>query len=110
MQQFLAAGGEIKEATIVQKVEQKEGIQEVSSTTGRYNATDVVYATHIPPGVNLLHFRCAPYRSYVLGIKLADHSYPDALIYDLEDPYHYFRTAWHQEEPLLNVCANMVSI
>ena len=52
----------------------------------------VVYATHIPPGVNILHFRCAPYRSYVLGVKLKDNKYPDALVYDMVDPYHYYRT------------------
>ena len=52
----------------------------------------VVYATHIPPGVNILHFRCAPYRSYVLGIKLKEENYPDALVYDMMDPYHYYRT------------------
>ncbi|MBO9593963.1 MAG: FAD-dependent oxidoreductase [Niabella sp.] len=99
--QFLEAGGTIREATMVEQVEEKDGLQEVSSTTGQYRATDIVYATHIPPGVNLLHFRCAPYRSYVLGIRLEDDSYPDALAYDLEEPYHYFRTARHQGAPLL---------
>ncbi|MCF3108164.1 FAD-dependent oxidoreductase [Niabella sp. CC-SYL272] len=101
--QFLLAGGAVREATMVQAVEQQDGIQEISSTTGRYRATHVVYATHIPPGVNLLHFRCAPYRSYVLGVELADHAYPDALVYDIEDPYHYFRTARHQGAPVLIV-------
>ncbi|WP_300600030.1 FAD-dependent oxidoreductase [Niabella sp.] len=99
--QFLKAGGIVREATMVQKVEQNEGIQEVDTTTGQYRAVDLVWATHIPPGVNLLHFRCAPYRSYVLGITLEDDSYPDALAYDIEDPYHYFRTAWHEGVPLL---------
>ncbi|ANH80896.1 hypothetical protein A8C56_07805 [Niabella ginsenosidivorans] len=103
LHQFLEAGGAIRTGAPVQKVVQKEGIQEVYSANGRYSAADVVYATHIPPGINLLHFRCAPYRSYVLGIRLADHSYPDALVYDIEDPYHYFRTARHQGAPLLIV-------
>lgn len=99
--QFLTAGGTIREATMVQQVVTKNGMQEVSSTTGRYRAADVVYATHIPPGVNLLHFRCAPYRSYVLGIRLEGDFYPDALVYDIEDPYHYFRTARQQGGSLL---------
>ncbi len=52
----------------------------------------MIYATHIPPGVNLLHFRCAPYRSYAMAIKLKDKNYPDGLAYDMYDPYHYYRT------------------
>lgn len=53
----------------------------------------VVYATHIPPGgINVLHFRNAPYRSYVIAATLKEDAYPDALIYDMQDPYHYFRT------------------
>ncbi len=55
-------------------------------------ATDIVYATHIPPGVNLLHFRCAPYRSYAMAVTLNDDNYPEDLAYDMYDPYHYFRT------------------
>ena len=57
-----------------------------------YQGHNLIYATHIPPGVNLLHFRCAPYRSYALALKLNNDDYPEALSYDLQDPYHYFRT------------------
>ena len=65
----------------------------VNTSKGAVQARNVIYATHIPPGVNLLHFRCAPYRSYVIAAKLKNKAdYPDALIYDMEDPYHYFRT------------------
>lgn len=53
---------------------------------------NVVYATHIPPGVNLLHFRNAPYRSYAIAVKLKGGEYPQALAYDLDDPYHYYRS------------------
>ncbi len=43
--------------------------------------------------MNLLHFRCAPYRSYVIAAKLKNEAdYPDALAYDMYDPYHYYRT------------------
>jgi Rieske Fe-S protein len=40
----------------------------------------------------LLHLRCAPYRSYAVAVELNGDNYPDHLIYDLYDPYHYFRT------------------
>lgn len=55
-------------------------------------AKNVVYATHIPPGINLLHFRCAPYRSYACAFTLKSGKYPADLLYDLKDPYHYIRT------------------
>src|SRR5690606_38105806 len=62
------------------------------TSSGLIKAEKVVYATHIPPGINLLHFRCAPYRSYACAFTLKDGRYPTDLLYDLEDPYHYIRS------------------
>ena len=59
---------------------------------GTLQAKYMIYATHIPPGVNLLHMRCAPYRSYVMAIELEDGRYPEGPAYDMYDPYHYYRT------------------
>lgn len=64
----------------------------VNTTRGSFTATDVIYATHIPPGINLLHLRCAPYRSYAMAVTLPEDAYPEGLIYDMYDPYHYYRT------------------
>ncbi|MGX5820085.1 FAD-dependent oxidoreductase [Chitinophaga lutea] len=69
----------------------KEGV-EVETERGVFKAGCLIYATHIPPGVNLLHLRCTPYRSYAVAAELADNAYPEDLCYDMEDPYHYFRT------------------
>lgn len=66
--------------------------QEVETTQGTFRAKHLIYATHIPPGVNILHFRCAPYRSYVLAARLDNNAYPIDLAYDMKEPYHYFRT------------------
>lgn len=63
-----------------------------ATTLGAIKAQQVVYATHLPPGVNILNFRCAPYRSYAAALTLADGQYPEALVYDMEEPYHYYRT------------------
>jgi Rieske Fe-S protein len=70
----------------------EDDVLEIESNRGRINARKMVYATHVPPGVNLLHFRCAPYRSYAMAIKLKNDNYPDGLAYDMYDPYHYYRT------------------
>lgn len=67
-------------------------VVEVVTTKGNIKCRQLIYATHIPPGVNLLHFRCAPYRSYALAVKLKNDAYPDAVAYDMQNPYHYYRT------------------
>ena len=89
--EFEKAGGLILQNCRVTDI--KEGIPLVTITTaGEIRARTAIYATHIPPGVNLLHFRCAPYRSYAMAVSLQDGKYPAALGYDMEDPYHYYRT------------------
>ena len=65
---------------------------EVESDRGKIITRSLIYATHVPPGVNLLHFRCAPYRSYAMAVTLRDKNYPGGLAYDMYDPYHYYRT------------------
>ena len=89
---FEGIGGHIVQRCRVTDVSKKDDYLEVTTEMGNTIANDVVYATHVPPGVNLLHFRCAPYRSYAMAVSLKDNSYPDCLAYDLYDPYHYYRT------------------
>jgi glycine/D-amino acid oxidase-like deaminating enzyme/nitrite reductase/ring-hydroxylating ferredoxin subunit len=89
---FEEAGGVILQNCRVTDVQEKEVLQ-IETSTGNFTARQLIYATHIPPGINLLHFRCAPYRSYALALKLQDGAaYPNALAYDMYDPYHYYRT------------------
>lgn len=87
-------GGVILQNCFVSDVDDGDNeVLQVTTSKGIVHAKKIVYATHIPPGVNLLHFRCAPYRSYVIAVELENEgSYPDALIYDMEDPYNYYRT------------------
>jgi glycine/D-amino acid oxidase-like deaminating enzyme/nitrite reductase/ring-hydroxylating ferredoxin subunit len=90
---FIEAGGVLLENCRITKVEEGEPQHTVTTTRGEFTARYFIYATHIPPGVNLLHFRCAPYRSYAIAVKLEnENDYPDALVYDMYDPYHYYRT------------------
>jgi glycine/D-amino acid oxidase-like deaminating enzyme/nitrite reductase/ring-hydroxylating ferredoxin subunit len=91
-QAFEEAGGVLLQHCRVTDVEESDTLQ-VRTDHGNFLARQLIYATHIPPGVNLLHFRCAPYRSYVLGVKLKnEEQYPNALVYDMHEPYHYYRT------------------
>lgn len=90
--QFENAGGKIAQDCRITGVDEGE-VLEIDSCLGKIRAKYLIYATHIPPGVNILHFRCAPYRSYAMAVTLKNEKdYPEALAYDMYDPYHYFRS------------------
>jgi len=91
-EEFVKRGGIILQNTMVKSLEKSGDFHSAKGENVFIKAQKVIYATHIPPGINLLHFRCAPYRSYVLGVKLNEGKYPSDLTYDMKDPYHYFRT------------------
>jgi glycine/D-amino acid oxidase-like deaminating enzyme/nitrite reductase/ring-hydroxylating ferredoxin subunit len=88
---FNSKGGHIADDCRVTDVDPSDTHLIINTTSGLIIAQHVIYATHTPPGVNILHFRNAPYRSYALAVKL-NGAYPQALGYDLSDPYHYYRT------------------
>ncbi len=88
---FEDAGGVILQECRVEDVEENNSVQ-IATTKGNFQANVLIYATHIPPGVNLLHLRCAPYRSYAMAVTLKNKNYPADLIYDMYDPYHYIRS------------------
>lgn len=90
--EFRRMGGIILEQTFVAELNNKHGMHQVNAGQLNILAKNVVYATHIPPGINLLSLRNAPYRSYVLAATLKTGSYPKDLAYDLQEPYHYFRS------------------
>lgn len=92
-QAFRDHGGEVKEHCRVMEVDSTDDeLLTILTEHGIVRAKNLVYATHVPPGVNILHFRNAPYRSYVLAAKLIAGADPlHTLVYDMEDPYHYYR-------------------
>lgn len=97
------AGGIILENALVEKTT-KEGDVHVAAPLN-IRAYDVIYATHLPPNINVFDFICAPYRSYVIAVKI-NGSYPDALIYDMQEPYHYVRTHEIDGQSLLLIGGN----
>ncbi|HTF27253.1 MAG TPA: FAD-dependent oxidoreductase, partial [Flavitalea sp.] len=88
---FQNAGGKILQHCRVTGVEDTEPLI-IETSNGKYTSLDLIYATHIPPGVNLLHLRCMPYRSYAMAIKVDEEDYPEDLTYDMYDPYFYYRS------------------
>jgi glycine/D-amino acid oxidase-like deaminating enzyme/nitrite reductase/ring-hydroxylating ferredoxin subunit len=99
---YLTAGGTVLENTRVEGVETRDGIH----TAAGIRAKAVIYATHMPPNINVFNFECAPYRSYVIAVKLKSGKYSDALIYDTQEPYHYVRTHTIEGQELLLVGGN----
>lgn len=105
--EYIKAGGIILNNTFINEVESSDDVHTAKAGDIAIQASNVVYATHMPPGINVFNMRCAPYRSYVVAVKLQnDGDCPDALIYDLQEPYHYFRTHIINGEKLLLIGGN----
>jgi len=88
---FEAAGGAILQHTRVNGVEDNEGIT-VETENGNFRTANLIYATHTPPGVNLIHLRVEPWRSYAMAFTIQNKKYVQDLVYDMHDPYHYIRS------------------
>ncbi len=89
---FTDMGGIVLENAFVTNRKSKDGLSEVVTDKAQIKGRNVVYATHLPPGITAFSLRCAPYRSYVIGARLKNEQYPGSLTYDMQEPYHYFRT------------------
>lgn len=91
--EFESSDGHILQQCRVTKVDKTDSdLLDIETSQGMIRARHLIYATHIPPGVNLLHFRNAPYRTYAMACILEDDAYPEGVVYDMYDPYHYYRT------------------
>jgi glycine/D-amino acid oxidase-like deaminating enzyme/nitrite reductase/ring-hydroxylating ferredoxin subunit len=91
--EFVRLGGIILENTRVTGVEEEAAALKVETGDHLFLCDKLIYATHVPPGINLIHLRYIPLRSYALAVTLKmGEEYPRHLAYDLYDPYHYYRT------------------
>ncbi|WP_312134672.1 FAD-dependent oxidoreductase [Sphingobacterium sp.] len=89
---FTNAGGTIIDNCIYESHDESDQEVLIHTSQGTVRGGHAVFATHTPPGVNLLHFTTAPYRSYAIAFTLNSEDYPNTLGYDLCNPYHYYRT------------------
>lgn len=88
---FEENGGVVLQHCMVTDIKESNHDIEAETSLGTIRARSAVYATHLPPGINIFSFRCAPYRSYAMAFTLKDGKYPDGLAYDMKEPYNYFR-------------------
>ncbi|AKD04590.1 FAD-dependent oxidoreductase [Pontibacter korlensis] len=85
-------GGQIYSGAHVKEF--KSGAVATAITTEGHSisANHLVVATNTPVNDKFaIHTKQAPYRTYVVGVQVPKDSVPDALYWDLKDPYHYVR-------------------
>ena len=85
-------GGQIYGGTHVTEVKDGQAARVTTQDGHVVVATDVVVATNSPIHDRVItHAKQAPYRTYVVGLRIPAGSVPHALYWDTLDPYHYVR-------------------
>ncbi|MFP4091860.1 MAG: FAD-dependent oxidoreductase [Cyclobacteriaceae bacterium] len=92
-QRFVEKGGELYEHTLIEDFKEKDGQVLAQTSTGHsIRAKHMVMATHMPLDIDPTQTMAPPYRSYAMSFTTRD-EVPEALYYDLDEPYHYIRPA-----------------
>jgi glycine/D-amino acid oxidase-like deaminating enzyme/nitrite reductase/ring-hydroxylating ferredoxin subunit len=85
-------GGLVFENSAVTQIEELENSVRISTDGGSVTAAQAVFATNSPINDRVsLHTKMAPYRTYAMAFTLPQGTLPDALYWDMADPYHYVR-------------------
>jgi glycine/D-amino acid oxidase-like deaminating enzyme/nitrite reductase/ring-hydroxylating ferredoxin subunit len=87
-------GARIFAETRADKIEALDDEHARVTTSGgaKVNARAVVVATNSPVNDLIeIHTKQAPYRTYVIGVRVPRGSVPKLLLWDTPDPYHYVR-------------------
>jgi len=94
---YINEGGALLTDQIIEEYDNDNNRITIKTSDKRiFTAKNLVWATHTPPGKNRFNFLLAPYRSYVVVLKLSEGASEAGQAADLYDPYHYFR--YHQAE------------
>jgi glycine/D-amino acid oxidase-like deaminating enzyme/nitrite reductase/ring-hydroxylating ferredoxin subunit len=87
-----AKGGKLFAHSPVTKMEELEDTVRVTTDAGSVTAAKAVFATNTPINDRVaLHSKMGPYRTYAMAFTLPRGALPDALYWDMADPYHYVR-------------------
>ena len=100
-EEIVRRGGRVFTDTRVQDFEAGTPCR-VQTEKGEITAAHVLVATHSPINRLFLQTKVAPYRSYVLALRV-DRPVGDALFWDDASPYHYVRQQRVGREDLLIV-------
>ena len=89
---FLDAGGEIYTDSPAKEFKSGPVVTVVTADGHAVSANHLVVATNTPVNDRVtIHTKQAPYRTYAIGVAVPAGSVPDALYWDMDDPYHYIR-------------------
>lgn len=86
-------GGSLFAHSPVVRIEaSRQGVEVHTQNGARIAAGHAVVATNSPITKRVaLHSKMAPYRTYAMAFDIARDTLPDALYWDIADPYHYVR-------------------
>jgi glycine/D-amino acid oxidase-like deaminating enzyme/nitrite reductase/ring-hydroxylating ferredoxin subunit len=91
-------------STHAQEFSYENALHYVKVTGGfTITANHLVVATNTPVNDRVtIHTKQAPYRTYVIGVKILNDAVPNALYWDNSDPYHYIRLVKDRHPDSLN--------
>jgi glycine/D-amino acid oxidase-like deaminating enzyme/nitrite reductase/ring-hydroxylating ferredoxin subunit len=80
------------DSPVVLVEEQGRGVRLTTESGHRIEAASAVFATNAPINNRVaLHSKMAPYRTYAMAFTVPRGTLPDALYWDMAEPYHYVR-------------------
>jgi glycine/D-amino acid oxidase-like deaminating enzyme/nitrite reductase/ring-hydroxylating ferredoxin subunit len=90
---FDKRGGRVfADSAVVEIEEEGEQVRLKCENGSVITASDAVFATNSPINtVVAIHSKMAPYRTYAMAFEIAKGMLPDALYWDMDDPYYYVR-------------------
>jgi len=89
---FEKRGGRVFANSAVTEVEEGEQVRLHIEGGGTIAAGNAVFATNSPiNAIVAIHSKMAPYRTYAMAFELHKGGLPDALYWDMDDPYYYVR-------------------
>lgn len=89
---FEKRGGKLFADSAVTEVEEGQQVRLVIEGGATITADNAVFATNSPINSAVaIHSKMAPYRTYAMAFELPKDSLPDALYWDMDDPYYYVR-------------------
>ena len=85
-------GGQLFQDSPVMEIKESDDGVTVVTDAGQVMAARAVFATNSPINDRVaLHSKMAPYRTYAMAFTVPRGALPDALYWDMADPYHYVR-------------------
>jgi glycine/D-amino acid oxidase-like deaminating enzyme/nitrite reductase/ring-hydroxylating ferredoxin subunit len=89
---LLAGGCAIFEHSPVIDIDERQDYCIITTPKGKVTAKQVIIATHLPKGINLIQTLNFPYRSYAIAVTLKGKRYPNGSFWDMDDPYYVTST------------------